>query len=419
MHKIICGLMMGDEGKGTMTDYYCFEMSAQWNIRFSGGPQCGHRVVNLDGTSHIFSTFGSGSFRGAKTLLTKNVLFNPQSWYNEYNILKKLIPDVGEKFHVHEDCVVITPIHILKNLIDARNNGHGSTGAGCWTTLKHSMDFPDHKITVKDLVSSKTTDELVAKIWTIAGDLGVKDDFTYIQSSIRDYIHCCFDFVRNFKVVDDLWCHRTFKNEKNIVFEGNQGLLIDADYGFRPYVTSSSCDASGAFSFINEYCAHNEREVVGVMRHYMCRHGAGPFPTEDPRISIREYNVASEFTGEMRYGHFDENMFKYSMGIIQPDVIAVTCLDQDVFNETYTMKNGYNTQKMGVSPLLDFDSNIEHEERTTKLMALGNKNIHYALKNSPNSLFYKHMAKNHGPNVNRMVWSYGPTHMDKKTEYII
>lgn len=408
-HKIVIGLGMGDEGKGSFVDYLCFMHKTKWVVRFSGGPQCGHRVVTPDGKEHIFSQFGSGSFQGAKTFYAKTVLFNPQALYNEWKILKEKIPNVEKQFFVHEDCVVVTSIHILKNIIQERINRHGSTATGCWVTLEHSLKYPDRALRLKDLVRF-TRQEAKDWMYEIAKDLGIERDFTFIQNSIDSYLDDIYNgpLIRE-NIVNDEWCHEHFRNESDIVFEGNQGVLIDADYGFFPNVTSSSCTQKYAIEFLEEYCKNKDVAIYGLMRHYMCRHGAGIFPSEDKSISINEANEPTEFTGAMRYGRFDQVMFRYACDIIRPDVLVVSCMDQEVFTTSFIPANAYIIPKME-----DYGNLMAHEDRTKSLSQLKNlarrDKVEYSLNASPEG-FYKNIAM--GRSIETIIFSYGPTCHDK------
>ena len=69
---LLGGLGFGDEGKGATVDYLTRHFGADMVIRYNGGHQAGHRVQLPDGTSHVFSQFGSGYFAGANTHHTKH-----------------------------------------------------------------------------------------------------------------------------------------------------------------------------------------------------------------------------------------------------------------------------------------------------------------------------------------------------------
>ncbi|MBC9706769.1 MAG: adenylosuccinate synthetase [Enterococcus sp.] len=111
---IVIGLGFGDEGKGTIVDFLCQQRKTDYVIRFSGGPQTAHNVVTDTGLEHTFALFGSGTFQGAGTILTKHVLINPFNLIAEARALEE---KTGEnplrKLVLSENSLLITPLHVL------------------------------------------------------------------------------------------------------------------------------------------------------------------------------------------------------------------------------------------------------------------------------------------------------------------
>jgi adenylosuccinate synthase len=68
--------------------------------------------------------------------------------------------------------------------------------------------------------------------------------------------------------------------EKTVIFEGAQGVLLDAEARFHPYTTWSNCTGANAKEIVRELAPGSEMFQVGVMRSYAVRHGPGPLPTE-------------------------------------------------------------------------------------------------------------------------------------------
>lgn len=339
----------GDESKGSITDYLVRKSGAKWNIRFSGGSQTAHRVVT-ENKSHIFRQFGAGTFAGANTLFTENVLFDPYSLIKEYQELKTL----GEnpKFYVHENCLIITPAHVFKNIKEAEESGHGSTGSGCWATLQDSFSNPG-ALRAKDINSLRFWGRVDALFNRFNITQPRHPRFTY------DYAAYIAEFSNCFQVVNDDWISENVHS--NLIFEGNQGLLLDPQFGFHPNTTANSTTPENAHKFINKFCKEKESQTVGVIRHYMSRHGAGVFPSEDKSVQLVEHNPPGKFSGAMRYGHFDKMMFDYAMSIVKPDILAISCLDQNLFQDKYVERyEGFNY----IPGLSDFNNLSLHEKRT-------------------------------------------------------
>ncbi len=84
----VIGLGFGDEGKGMFTDILCSRLYQPIVVRFSGGQQAGHTVYKDRKVSHVFSNFGSGSFRKVPTFWSRFCTMDPVGILNELSILK-------------------------------------------------------------------------------------------------------------------------------------------------------------------------------------------------------------------------------------------------------------------------------------------------------------------------------------------
>ena len=122
------------------------------------------------------------------------------------------------------------------------------------------------------------------------------------------------------------WLHQT----ETALFEGAQGILLDADAGFHPYTTWSRCSADNARHILHEMAPQAQLYQVGVMRSYAVRHGPGPLPTETPDLAglIHEHNQRNEWQGHVRYGWFDALLARYALAAAgKLDALALTHLD--------------------------------------------------------------------------------------------
>jgi adenylosuccinate synthase len=127
---------------------------------------------------------------------------------------------------------------------------------------------------------------------------------------------------------------------KSVLFEGAQGTMLDIDFGTYPYVTSSNATAGGACSGTGIAPRRIDR-VIGVIKAYTTRVGAGPFPTElTDSIGERLRGEGQEFgatTGRARRcGWFDAVVARYSAMINGVDWWAITKLD--VLDNLKTLK---------------------------------------------------------------------------------
>ena len=125
-------------------------------------------------------------------------------------------------------------------------------------------------------------------------------------------------------LLDDDSLRRKIREAKGVVFEGAQGVLLDEQYGFHPHTTWSRCTAAGALELAGDRSVRR----LGVTRAYTTRHGAGPFPTEDPTMHLPELHNPDGHAGRFRVGALDLMLLRYALRAAPMDELAVTCLDR-------------------------------------------------------------------------------------------
>ncbi|HEU4534990.1 MAG TPA: adenylosuccinate synthetase, partial [Polyangiaceae bacterium] len=116
-----------------------------------------------------------------------------------------------------------------------------------------------------------------------------------------------------------------------VVFEGAQGVLLDEWSGFHPHTTWSTCTFERALDLLRACGFEGEIARVGVLRAYATRHGAGPFPTEDPALAARlpePHNATGPWQGDFRRGWPDFALLRYALAACGgADALALTHLD--------------------------------------------------------------------------------------------
>jgi adenylosuccinate synthase len=138
-------------------------------------------------------------------------------------------------------------------------------------------------------------------------------------------------------------------NNSDIVFEGAQGLMLDMDYGYFPYVTRSNCGMKNIRNILEQIPGEHTIEVNYVTRAYTTRHGAGPLENEVyelPFKVIDETNVPNMYQGSLRFAPLNLDMFasitnKDFMNYAPRHAIkttTVTCLDQ-LYGEITVIKD--------------------------------------------------------------------------------
>ena len=136
MIHIVLGAFFGDEGKGQIV--HNLSDSNSIIVRFSGGSQSGHTVISGN-KKHVFSNFGSGTFKGCPTYWSEYCFVNPLSAIVESKILLERF-NVTPKVIYNPLCQVITPMDISFQRKDKDNLKHGTVGTGYWPAIKRVME---------------------------------------------------------------------------------------------------------------------------------------------------------------------------------------------------------------------------------------------------------------------------------------
>ncbi|MGD0857149.1 MAG: adenylosuccinate synthase [Dehalococcoidia bacterium] len=312
----VIGAQWGDEGKGKIVDLLSEKADAV--IRFSGGDNAGHTVINPNGEFKLHIVPSGIFYPRAVCVIGNGVVINPGVLLEELDALKSRGVDVGN-LHISDRAHLIMPWHILLDGLEEEKRGQGAIG----TTKKGiGPAFADKTarrgIRTCDLLNPKTLKERLASILASKNELLTK---VYnvpaldLESIFKEYSGYAAQLAPHIKdttsLVNDL-----ISKGSNIVLEGAQGTMLDPDFGSYPFVTSSSPLAAGACigSGINP---RRIDRVVGIFKAYTTRVGGGPMPTE-LKDEVGEYirQHAHEYgatTGRARRcGWFDAVVGRYS-----------------------------------------------------------------------------------------------------------
>ncbi len=344
---VIIGANFGDEGKGLFTDYIASRTDEPATVvRFNGGSQAGHTVELANGMRHVFSHFGSGTFAGAKTFLSRFFAVNPLTFMREWTELtdKGITPTLL----MDGAAPVTTPYDMMINQIveDARGQGrHGSCGVGFGETLARHEDSPC-RLTVADLCTPDLPEKLqrIRDHWLSVRleQFGIYALSAEWQRRIRseavleNFISCAQDMLDRSVVTGNDYLQRC----RSIVFEGAQGLLLDQSHAWFPHVTRSNTGLQNVVELATE--AGLERlDVIYATRAYLTRHGAGPLPfelSEKPYAQIFDAtNTPHPYQGQLRFAPLNFDLLKKSITddlcfakgrLAISTTLGVSCMDQ-------------------------------------------------------------------------------------------
>lgn len=344
---VVAGLGFGDEGKGSFVDAWARSHQAKMVVRHNGGAQAAHNVVLDDGRHHTFAQFGSGTFvPGCQTHLSRHMLVNPIFLMQEERHLAALgVTDAYERLTIERQALITNPFQVaanrLREMIRAGGR-HGSCGMGINETVSDAVAHPSEAIRAEDFASPsklklKLATSQVRKYEEIVRLLdprdvpevmrtewGVLSDHT-LPASVADIYR---EVAARVKVVDETFLPEALNEEGHVIFEGAQGVLLDQDYGFFPYVTRSTTTFENALDLIRGH--GNSVRKFGILRSYTTRHGPGPFPTEDPSMELPDaHNGLNPWQREFRVGHFDLVLAHYAVQMCRGvDEIVMTHLDR-------------------------------------------------------------------------------------------
>ncbi len=344
---IVVGLGFGDEGKGTITQYLAHDKNAGLVVRYNGGPQAAHNVYSADGKHHTFSQFGSATFEGVRTHLSRHMLFEPNSFFKEGKDLVSLGLDPYDLVTVDRRALLITPYHWSANRLREIMRGeknHGSCGAGVGETMSDYLAYPEDAPVVGDLEDPVTLLKKLVRIqerkheeFKAGFDISLWDNRLAAMyragARLRDpadrVVESYKGMTTYIHIVSEGYLKHQMK-DRTTIFEGAQGALLDQDFGFQPHTTWSDTAMNNAYSLMRESDFDGEEESVGVLRTYMTRHGVGPLPTEieSPGILDR-HNSLGLWQGPLRVGYFDSMLAHYALRMVGGvDSLAITHVDQ-------------------------------------------------------------------------------------------
>jgi adenylosuccinate synthase len=309
--RAVIGAAFGDEGKGLMTDYFARRHDSDdvLVVRFNGGAQAGHTVEWSNGIRHVFHTYSSGTLAGAQTFLARGFLVNPLLWLEEFRELRALEGKTGKSFKfrllIDREAPVSTIYDMLLNRAIEKSRGegrHGSCGAGIHETVLRSTR--SHlRLLAGDLFEPNRICAIVDAIRYYAQQraeaLGLPEVDWIDNSGLRDqFIRDCLFMTTHIDLTDS----RELNAWPHVIFEGAQGLLLDANNKlFFPHVTCSRTGLTNVANLCRE-ANIDDLAVTYVTRSYLTRHGAGPLPGHNPSLSFEDRtNAENEWQGALRF----------------------------------------------------------------------------------------------------------------------
>jgi adenylosuccinate synthase len=329
---IVIGTQWGDEGKGKVVDLLTERAAAV--ARFQGGHNAGHTLV-IGGRKTVLSLIPSGVMRpGVQCLIGNGVVLSLEALFREAQALIDQGVPVFERLRISPSCPLILPSHVALDRAreHARGaNAIGTTGRGIGPAYEDKV--ARRALRVADLFQR---DRFAAKL----GEVLDFHNFVlqrYFSQPAVDFQRTLDDILAYVERLRPLVLDVTLalaalrRAGANVMFEGAQGAMLDVDVGTYPFVTSSNTTAGGAATGTGlGPCAFDY--VLGIVKAYTTRVGAGPFPTElfdeyGEHLSRVGHEFGSVTGRRRRCGWFDSVALRRSVVHSSVSGLCITKLD--------------------------------------------------------------------------------------------
>ena len=330
---IVLGTQWGDEGKGKIVDL--LTKNADAVVRYQGGNNAGHTVMFGD-QSFVTHLIPSGILSKTTSILGNGVVIDLSDLISEIEGLEKMDINIADHLHISDRAQLVMPWHKIIDLISEKKKGKnkiGTTGRGIGPTYKDKVGRTG--IRVGDLLDTKyfrtRLNELVIEYNLLLENFYKSSKENFSENKIYTEFTFLLEKIKPYISNTTLLVNQLIEKDKNILFEGAQGVFLDIDHGTYPFVTSSNTLAGAACTGTGIGPTHITN-VLGIVKAYTTRVGSGPFPTElsneNGDLLRSEGKEFGATTGRSRRcGWFDALMVRHSVMINGVTSIALMKLD--------------------------------------------------------------------------------------------
>jgi len=360
----IVGAQWGDEGKGKLVDI----LSQEYDIiiRANGGVNAGHTIYTADPKDpsqpkkFVFHLIPSGILHENKLCIIGNgCVAHLPTLFEEIKTLKENAINIKDRLFISDRCHLTFDYHKIIDGLNEESLGEkkvGTTKSGIGPT--YSDKASRKGIRIHELIES--FEDFSKKIKSEISRLQKIYNFEYnIEEELEKYKNYA-EILRPHILNTASLANKKLTQGKTVLLEGGQGTMLDIDHGTYPYVTSSNASIGGLITG-SGISPIRLKSIIGILKAYTTRVGAGPFPTElTEEIGQTIQKEGGEFgsTTERprRCGWFDAVVAKYSTMINGFTHINLTKLD--VLSHIDTIKIAISYTHNGKT-LKEFPANTE------------------------------------------------------------
>ena len=329
---VIVGTQWGDEGKGKVVDW--LTDTARGVVRFQGGHNAGHTLV-IGGRKQVLRLIPSGILRDdVHCYIGSGVVVSPAALLQEIDEIEAAGIQVRGRLHLSDAATLILPYHVALDQAREAKRGTGAIGTtGRGIGPAYEDRAARRALRTGDLLDAarfraQLDETLELHNFTLRHFLNAQP--LDAQRVADDTLALAERIAPMLADVPSMLAASMARGEP-LLFEGAQGALLDVDHGTYPFVTSSNCvaGAAAAGAGVGPQALHS---VLGIVKAYTTRVGAGPFPTElHDEVGRHLATVGKEFgsvTGRpRRCGWFDAPALARSIQLNGVSGLVVTKLD--------------------------------------------------------------------------------------------
>ena len=346
--SIVLGTQWGDEGKGKAVDYLADRMD--FVVRYQGGNNAGHTVI-AEGRLLKLQLIPSGIlYDHITSVIADGVVVDPRHLLKEMHELTTAGIDVS-RLKVSGNAHLIMPYHLELEKVTERflgKNALGTTKRGIGPAYGDKaarigirmQDLFDPKIFREKLdIVLREKNLILTKVYNrlpLDADR-IVEEYMDLAQELEPYITDTGTLL-----------HQGLQEGKHVMLEGAQGTLLDLDKGTYPFVTSSNPVAGYALASAGIGPKYVDR-VIGIVKAYVTRVGAGPFPTEQlgeagERLGVRGKEFGTNTGRKRRCGWFDAALLRYASRINGLTELFITKLDVLSGFPTLQICTGYRAE---------------------------------------------------------------------------
>ncbi|RFA16227.1 adenylosuccinate synthase [Subtercola boreus] len=361
---VLIGAQWGDEGKGKATDL--LGTRVDYVVKFNGGNNAGHTVV-VGNQKYALHLLPSGILTPNVTpVITNGVVVDIEVLFHELEALASRGVDVS-RLLISANAHVITAYHRTLDKVTERFLGKrqiGTTGRGIGPAYADKINrlgirmqdiFDENILRQKVEGALDQKNHLLVKVYNRRA-IEVND----IVENLLSYA----DRLRPMVVDTSLVLNQALDAGKTVLFEGGQATMLDVDHGTYPFVTSSNATSGGA-STGSGVAPNRIERVIGIVKAYTTRVGAGPFPTElfdesGEFLRANGFEFGTTTGRPRRCGWYDAPIARYSARINGVTDFVLTKLDVLTGLKTIPVCVAYDVDGVRVDEVPVSQSDFHH-----------------------------------------------------------